>query len=117
MRDAVFVRRLRSGELVVALVDHLPVFDREDGIAAPLLLVARAAPGGTPATPLVGEQDLRAVVVERGRVPEGEVRVGHRVDPDGVHRILDVQQEAMSLACAAGETKGWVDRDVVALPR
>src|SRR4026207_2561396 len=45
------------------------------------LLVGAWAGGRGAAAPLVRKEYLAAVVVERGRMPEREVRVGHRADP------------------------------------
>ena len=67
------------------------------------------------AAPFVGEEHLRAVVVERGRVPVGEVRVGHRIETHRVDRIADVEQQAVAFTRAAGQAECRVDRDVVAL--
>ena len=42
-------------------------------------LVERAALGRTTTAPFVAKQHLRAIVVERGRVPVGKVRVGYGI--------------------------------------
>src|SRR5688572_9011208 len=115
MRNAILLVGLRRGELVVTLKLELPILDGEDRVGAPLLLVGRPALWRTTTAPFVGEQQLRAIVIERGRVPVGEVGVGDRVEPDGIHRVLDVEQESVPLARTAGETEGRIDRDVVAL--
>ena len=112
---AVLLRRLRRRQLVVALELQLAVREREDRVGAPLLRIGRAALGLAAAAPLVGEQELGAVVVEGGRVPVGEVRVGHGGDPLRVGRIADVEQQAVALAGAAGQTDRGIERDVVAL--
>ena len=46
-------------------------------------------------------------------MPVGEVRVRHLVDPDGVRRIADVDQDAVALAGARGQTDLRERRDVV----
>src|SRR5881296_606565 len=76
----------------------------------PLFLVGGAAPRLPAAAPLVAEEDLRAVVVERRRVPERHVRVRHGVDADRMLRIVDVQQETEARARAAGGTNLRIDR-------
>ena len=111
-------RRLRRGQLVVALelqscrstIVKIASAPHSFGSVARHLGCAAAAP-------LVGEQDLGAVVVERRRVPVGEVGVGHGVEAHRMRRIADVEQEAVALARAAGETDRRIDRDVVALGR
>src|SRR5262249_41858073 len=113
--DAVLDRRLCRRHLVVALEVHLAVFDGEERISTPLVLVGRTAARRGTAAPLVGEENLRAVVAERRRVPERVVRVGGGVDADGVGNVADVQQKAVATARAAGETDRRVDGDVVAL--
>ena len=114
---AVLLRRLRHRQLVVARELQLAVDDVEDRVGAPLGLVGRPAAGRRAAAPLVGEDDLRAVVVERGRVPVGEVRVGDRVEPNRVHRVGDVEQDAVALARARREPDLGEGGDVVARVR
>src|SRR5690606_6999698 len=117
VRDAVLEVGLRGGHLVVAVEAQLAVLDREDRVGAPLVLVGLAAAGLRAAAPLVGEEDLRAVVAERGGVPEGEVRVGGGVGADRVRDVADVEQQAVAAAGAAGEADLGIDGDVVALGR
>src|SRR5439155_27374784 len=83
----------------------------------PLRLVGHTAAGLETAAPLVGEENLRPVVIERGRVPEGEVGVRHGADALGVRGIADVEQQAVPAARAARQTNRGIDRDIVALPR
>ena len=90
---------------------------REDRVGAPLRRIGRAALRLAAAAPLVGEQHLGAVVVERRRVPVREVRVGDGGDAHGMRGIADVEQQAVALARAAGEADRRIDRDVVALRR
>src|SRR3954471_18364623 len=106
MRYAILVRRLRRRHLVVALEVHLRAGDGEDRIGAPLLLVRRATARLGAAAPLVGEEDLRAVVVERGRMPEGEVGIGHCADALGIPHVADVQQKSVTRAGSASEADG-----------
>ena len=103
-----------TGQLVVALEDELAVDDLVDRVRAPAQLVGRAAARGRAAAPLVGEEDLLAVVGERRAVPVGEQRVGDGVDALRVRRVGDVDQQAVALAGAGGEVELLVDRDVVA---
>src|SRR4051812_41032575 len=66
VRDAVLTAGLRCGQLVVAL--HLELaarLDGEDGVSAPFLRIGLPALRAAAAAPLVREQDLRRVVVER----------------------------------------------------
>src|SRR5690606_25964196 len=65
--------------------------------------------------PLIREQDLGAVVAEGGGVPVGEVRVRDGDEALRVHRVADVEQQAVALARAARQADGRIDRDVVAL--
>ena len=109
------VRGLRRRHLVVALERQLVIDDVEDRVGAPVRRIGRAAARLRAAAPLVGEEHLRAVVVERRRVPVGEVRVGRRVEAHGIRRVADVEQQAVAGAGAAGEADFRIDRDVVAL--
>ena len=77
--------------------------------------VVVAALGCAAAAPLVGEHDLAAVVAEGGRVPVGEVGVGHGGETEGVGGVGDVEEEAVAAACAARQADVGVDGDVVAL--
>src|SRR6187397_1009463 len=109
MRDAILLVGLRRGELVVALELELPILDEKDRVGAPFLLVGGAALGRTAAAPLIGEEQLRTIVVERGRVPVREVGVGDGVEPNGIDRIVDVEQESVSLARATRQTERRID--------
>ena len=115
VRDAVLLVGLRRRHLEVAVEHQLLVDDVEDGVGAPVEQIGRAAARRGAAAPLVGEDDLGAVVVERGRVPVGEVLVGDRVEADRVHRIGDVEQDAVARAGAGRQADGRHHRDVVAL--
>src|SRR5207237_10469547 len=63
------------------------------------------------------EQDLGAVVIERRRVPVREVRVRYLRQANRMRRIADVEQEAVALARATGQSDRGIQRDVVALRR
>ena len=115
VRDAVLGFGLRRRHLVVALEHQLLVDDVENGVGAPVRQVGRAAAGPRAAAPLVGEEDLGAVVVERRRVPVGEVLVGGVVQPLRVHGIRDVHQDAVARAGAGGQADFGEHGDVVAL--
>ena len=67
------------------------------------------------AAPLVSKHDLGAVVVERGRVPVGEVLVRDLVEARRAHRIRYVEQDAVAGSGARGKPDFREDRDVVAL--
>src|SRR5688500_14909791 len=115
MCNAILLVGLRGRELVVALELELPILDGENRVGTPFLLVGCPALGCAAAAPFVGEEQLRSIVVEGCRVPVGEVGVGDGVEPNGIHRVLDVQQETVPLTRTAGETEGRIDGDVVAL--
>jgi hypothetical protein len=66
VRDAVFRLGLHGGHLVVAGELQLAVDDVEDGIGAPGWRIGLPAARTGAAAPLVGEDHLRAGVVERG---------------------------------------------------
>ena len=85
--------------------------------SAPHSCLSVARQRGASAAPLVGEQHLRAVVVERRRVPEREVGVGDGVDALRVRHVADVEQQAVAAARAAGEPDRRIHGDVVALVR
>ena len=115
VRDAVLLTRLGSRHLVIRVELELVVLDREERVGAPLRLVRIAAARLRAAAPLVGEQDLLAVVAERRRVPERHVGVRRRVDADRVRRIVDVEEQAEARARATREADLRIDGDVVAL--
>ena len=85
--------------------------------ATPFAWVVDAALGSAAAAPLVREEHLGSVVVERCRVPVREVRVGDCVDANGVLGVSDIEQEAVATARAARETDLRKDGDVVTLRR
>jgi hypothetical protein len=107
VRDAVLLVGLRCRHLVVAAPLHLVVVlgvdDVEDGVGAPVEPIGRPAAGSGAAAPLVGEDHRGAVVVERGGVPVGEDVILDGVDPLGVGRIGDVDQQPVALAGAGRE--------------
>ena len=101
MRDAVFLRGLRRGQFVVPIELQLPVGrQREDGVGAPLRRIRRSAPCQPSAAPLVREDDATAIIVERGRMPIGEVRVTDFGEALGFGRVADVDQDPIARACA-----------------
>ena len=66
-----------------------------------LFAVVGAALGAAAAAPFIGEQQLGAVVVERRRVPVGEIRVRDREQAPRMRRVADVEQQAVPRAGAA----------------
>ena len=82
-----FLLGLRRRHLVVAPVHQFLVDDVVDGIGAPGQRIDRAAARTAAAAPFIREQDLGAVIVERGGMPVGEALVIHRVE---ALRILGV---------------------------
>ena len=102
MRDAVLLLRLRGRQLVVAAELELPVDDVEDRIRTPIDGIEGTASRTSTSAPLVREDDLGPVVVERGGVPVGEGRVDDRVQTDGICRIGDVEEDAVAGASARG---------------
>ena len=117
MGHAVLVRGLRRRQLVVALERHSAARPREDRVRAPFGLVRDAAARLQAPAPLIGEQNLGAVVVERRRVPERKVGVGHGADPLRIGDVTDVEQEAIAAARTARQPDRRVDGNVVALCR
>src|SRR5206468_1651689 len=116
VRDAVFDRRLRRRQLVVTLERQGALgVDGEDRVRAPFRLVGCSAAWCHAAAPLVGENHFACVVVERRRVPVGEVRVRCGRDAYRVYGILDVEQQAVPGARTTGYADCGINRDVVAL--
>ena len=115
VRDAVLLFGLRRRHLVVAGELQLAIDDVEDGVGAPVRRIGRAAARTRAATPFVGEDHLGAVVVERRRMPVGEVLVDDLIEPHRVHRVGDVEQDAVARAGAGGEADLREHGDVVAL--
>src|SRR5690606_34673686 len=106
---------LRRRHLDVAAKLELTVDDVEYRVRAPVLWVGRAAARTRAAAPFVGENDLCAVVAERRGVPVREARIDHLVHPRGIHRIGDIEQNAVTRACTGGEPELGEDGDVVTL--
>ena len=75
----------------------------EDRVGAPARIVRRLAARRAATTPLVREQHLRRLVVERRRMPVGEVRIDDFVQPTRVSGIGDVEQDPVPRAGACGE--------------
>ena len=107
--------RLRRRHLVVAAEPQLLVDDVENRVGAPVREIGLAAARPRAAAPLVGEHHFRAVVVERRRMPVREVLSVDRVEPLRMHRIGDVEQDAVARAGAGRQADRGIDRDVVAL--
>src|SRR4029079_18989844 len=63
------------------------------------------------------EQHLRAVVVERRRVPEREVRVRNGADAHRVRRIRDVEEQPIAAARTAAAADRGEYGDVMTLRR
>lgn len=115
MSDAVLLVGLGSGHLVVGVEFQLLVRgDGEDGVGAPGHGVGDTAARLAAAAPLIGEENGLAVVGEVGGVPEGVVGIGDGIEALGVCGVLDVQQDAVTGARAAGQAKPGVGGDVVA---
>ena len=115
MCHAVFLLDLRGRQLEVAAKLELTVDDVVDGIRAPVQRVVGAAARPAAAAPLVGEQDLGAVVVERRRMPVSKARVDHFVQALRVQRVGDVEQDAIARARAASNPELGKHGNVVAL--
>ncbi len=115
MRDAVLLLDLRRRHLEVAAELELAVDDVVDRVRAPGQRVVGAAARPAAAAPLVGEDDLGAVVVEGRRVPVGEALVDDLVDALRVQRVGDVEQDAVARAGAGGDPALGEHGDVVAL--
>ncbi len=115
VRHAVLRLGLRRRHLVVAAERQLLVDDVEDRVGAPVGEVRRAAARPRAAAPFIREDDLGAVVVERGRVPVGEILVARRVEALRVGRIRNVHQDAVARAGAGRQADFREHRDVVAL--
>ena len=73
--------------------------------------------GTCAATPFIGEDHLRAVVVESRRVPVGEILVHDFVETHRIDRIGNIQQDAVARARTGRQSQFWKDRQVVALIR
>src|SRR5688572_28281244 len=116
MRDAILSTALRRRQLVVAAELQATILDLENRIRTPVLPVTCPAPGRRATTPFVGEQDLRAIVIERGGMPVRKIRIGGRVHSNRVQRITDIDQESVSFARSCGQANRRVHRDVVTLP-
>ena len=115
VRHAVLLLGLHRRHVVVAPEHQLAIDDVVDRIAAPIQRVFRPAARTPAAAPFVGEDDLRPVVVERRRVPVGDVLVDDLVEPDRIHRIPDVHEDAVPGAGAGGQAELREDGDVVTL--
>ena len=82
MRDAVLLRGLRGGNLEVRVLRLLLAVcaERDDGVAAHLHHAAGLAHRPRAAAPLIGHDDLLAVVAEPGGVPALEMLVSVRAE-------------------------------------
>src|SRR5437868_13334008 len=99
--DAILVASLGSGKLVVNLELHGRDRYREDRVGAPLAGISRATLGLHSSTPLVGEENLAAVVVERRGMPVREIGIRRGVEAHRMRRITDVEKEPVPAAGAA----------------
>jgi hypothetical protein len=94
--DAVLLLGLRRGHLEIAAEAQLAIDDVEDRVGTPGRKIFCAAARPDSAAPFIGEQDLGAVVVERRRVPVGEVLVGGIGQAFGPLGVADVEQDAVA---------------------
>ena len=78
--DAVLLVGLCHRQLVVAAEHQLAIDDLVDRVGAPAQLIGGPAARSGAAAPLVGEEDLLAVIVEGRAVPVREDRIGDGVD-------------------------------------
>jgi hypothetical protein len=117
VRDTVLFVFLRRRHLVVAAELQFAIDDIEQRVGTPVQEIGGAAAGPAAATPFVGEDDLRAVVVESRRMPVREILVGHVIESHRVLRIADVEQDAVARAGACRKADLRIDRDVVTLIR
>ena len=117
MRYAVFLGRLRFGDLVITAEPHLVVFQRKNGVGAPFHGIGGAAFRGYAAAPFVRKKNARAVVAERSRMPVGEVRIRDGVDALRIRRVRDVQQQPVAFARAARQANLRIQGNVMALRR
>ena len=115
VRHTVLLLDLRSRHLEVAAELELAVDDVVDGVRAPGQRVVGAAARSPPAAPLVGEQDLGTVVVERCRVPVGKALIDNLVYALRVQRLGDIEDDAVARASACGNPEFRICCDVVAL--
>ena len=115
MCHAVFLFNLRRRHLEVAAKLELAINDVVNGVSAPIQRVIGAAARPATAAPLVGENNLAAVVVERRRVPVCKALVDDYVNALWIQRIGDVEQNAVARARAAGDAEVRKHGDVVAL--
>src|ERR1700681_2622142 len=95
MRHAVLGRGLGRRHLVVRGEREPAICQGEDRVPSPILWIGGAAAWLNAATPLVGKQDLIAVVVEGRRVKVGEVGIRDLIGPHGVYWVGDVEQDAI----------------------
>ena len=114
MGYAVFELSLWSRKLVVAGQRELAIFQLEHRICSPLRQVRAHAARCTASAPFVREQDRRAIIVERGRMPVGEVGVRNILDTDRIGWIGNVEQNAVPRTGTTGKTQVWVCGNVVA---
>ena len=88
MGDAVLERTLLRWQFVIASeVEGTLRTEGENCVSAPVSGITRQTLGTGSATPLVGEDDRGAIVVERRRVPVGHIRIAHFRDSLRIHRV------------------------------
>ena len=101
--------------LEVAAELELAVDDIVYGIGTPVERIVSAAARSAAATPFVGEDDLGAVVVERGRVPVGEAGIDRGVHALRIERVGNIEEDAVTRTRAGGYVALGKYGDVVAL--
>src|SRR6185312_1459370 len=84
-------------------------------VGAPIERIGRATLRLHSSAPLIGEEQLGSIVVERRGVPVREVRVCRGVETNWMRRIADVEQQAVAAAGTARSANRRIQRDVVAL--
>ena len=111
---AILLVGLRDRELVVARRSQCVAGAIEDRIRTPRELVGCPASRRHSAAPFVAEQHLGSIVVEGRRVPVRKIRIDHSSDSFRMHRVANIEQDAVPRASAGRESDSRVDGDVVA---
>src|SRR5688572_2826278 len=96
MGDTILLLGLCGRHLVVAGEMKLVIRDPKNRVGTPYVRIDGAATRSAAASPFVCEYYLLPIVRKRSRVPVGIVRVIYRINALWIHRIFDVQENAIS---------------------
>ena len=115
MGYTIFGVALCGGQFVVAGKIQLVISQMKHRVRAPHVRIGDAATRSHSSAPLIGEHNFCSVIGKRSRVPIGIVRIVDGVYAFRIHRVFDVEHDAIAGAGSGGQSKRRVHGNIVTL--